>query len=255
MIAARSEAQQALGLLRSARVALRSLDLARLSADELLELLRELEVERRASAVVDHAVIAELDQRGVAGEKACRDAVSLLALLLRVDAREAKARLEAAQELGPRRGLSGEPLAPIFESVAAAVADGAISSEAARIVTQTVEGLPADVQAARDVEIEQYLTEQARVFAPRDLRVIARRLRDTYDQDGRLASDADRDRRREVTLRQHADGTACGTFRTDAVCGEALLTFFDATAHPVPGPNGEPDPRTAAQRRHDALRD
>ncbi|HLY34631.1 MAG TPA: DUF222 domain-containing protein, partial [Jatrophihabitantaceae bacterium] len=75
------------------------------------------------------------------------------------------------------------------------------------------------------------------------------------DQDGRLASDADRERRREVTLRQHADGTASGTFRTDAVCGEALLTFFDATAHPVPGPNGEPDPRTAAQRRHDALRD
>jgi uncharacterized protein DUF222 len=226
-----------------------------LSSGELLELLRGLEVARHRAACADHTVVAEIDQRGVAGERACRDTVTLLALLLRVDPREASARVAAARELGPRRALSGEALPPIFATTADAIADAAISAQAARIVTATVEALPDDVRATRDLEIESYLVEQARRFAPRDLRVIARRLIDTYDQDGRLASDADRERRRDMTMHHHADGTVSGRYRTDAVCGEAILTFFDATARPVTGPNGEPDPRNAGQRRHDALRD
>jgi hypothetical protein len=250
-----SEAQQAVGLLRAGVAALRSLDLSRLSGDELLDVLGEVETQRRAAVAVDHALIAELDQRNVAAAKACRDTVTLVALLLRIDAGEAKARVEAARELGPRRGLTGEALGPIFEHAAAAVAQGAISAQAARIVTRTIDALPADVQAARDVEIEQYLVEQARFFAAKDLRLIARRLVDTYDQDGRLASDADRERRRGITARQHADGTVSGSYCTDAVCGEALMTFFDAAAQPVAGPDGERDPRTGAQRRHDAIRD
>jgi len=46
--------------------ALAELDLSRLDRDELLEVLRALETQRRRLPVVDHALIAELDQRGVA---------------------------------------------------------------------------------------------------------------------------------------------------------------------------------------------
>lgn len=44
------------------------LDLPHLDRDQLLDLLRGLEAQRRRLPVLDHALIAELDQRGVAGE-------------------------------------------------------------------------------------------------------------------------------------------------------------------------------------------
>src|SRR5882762_9835361 len=91
-------------------------DLTRLSRDELLELLRGMETQRRRLPVVDHGLIAELDHRGAAGELMARDTASLLREVLRVAPREAKARHEAALDLGPRYSFAGQlqpPLLPV----------------------------------------------------------------------------------------------------------------------------------------------
>ena len=56
-------------------------------------------------------------------------------------------------------------------------------------------------------------------------------------------------------MHQHADGTATLTGRLDAIGTELLLTYLDGAARPRPAADGSKDPRTAAQRRHDAVKD
>jgi len=253
--AEQTEAQQALELFRAGVQALRAVDVGQVADDALLDWVRAVEVERRRLTTVDHAAVAEVDARHLAQERGCRDTATLLSLLLRVDPGEAKARVAAAIELGWRRTLTGERLPAVFGQTAAACAQGSISAAHARVITEAIDASPLDVQAERDVQIEAFLLEQAQRFAPRELRLIARRLHDTYDQDGRLASDADRERRRCLDFRQHADGCVSGRFHLDPIAGEALLTVLDPLARPAPAHDGTPDPRTPGQRRHDALRD
>ena len=143
---------------------------------------------------------------------------------------------------------------PIFPVAAAACAAGEISPAHAHIVSKAIDDLPLDVQAERDAEIETFLVGEARTFNPRDLQLIARRVVETYDQDGVLASDDDRVRRRSLDVCQHADGTVSGRFHLDPVAGEALLTVLDPLAAPVTDADGRRDPRTATQRRHDGFR-
>ncbi len=60
-------------------------------------------------------------------------------------------------------------------------------------------------------------------------------------------------RRREVRLHRRPDGS--GTIAGELTCesAEYLETLFDTLAKPHQGPDGERDPRTPGQRRHDAL--
>ncbi len=81
---------------------LQHLDLTCLPGDDVLDLLRDLEVQKRRLATVDHALIGEVDARGLAGERACRNTASLLGQVLRISPREAIDRVDAAADLGPR---------------------------------------------------------------------------------------------------------------------------------------------------------
>jgi hypothetical protein len=77
-------------------------------------MLGELETQRRRLPVLDHALVGELDQRGVAGDLAARNTRSLLRDVLRLSPEQAKARYDAAIDLGPRRSLTGEALPPLL---------------------------------------------------------------------------------------------------------------------------------------------
>ena len=254
--AADGRAQVALAALRAARDEVLGLDLSGCSDDTVLTVLQETETDRRRAVAVEHRVIAELDQRGVAAQRGMVKTAGLLSTMLRIDRTEAAARVAAAAELGPRRALTGEPLEPIFPTVAAACAEGAISPTQARVVTQTVEALPAEVAADNAHDVEAFLVEQARQFEPRTLRVISRRLLDTVDPDGTLTSDADRQRHRFFTARQRPDGSVYGSFDLEPLAGEALLTVLDTQARPRPADEtGVSDERSTGQRNHDAIRD
>ena len=198
-------------------------------------------------------MIAEVEQRGLAPARACATVADLLVQLLRIDPRAASARVRAARDLGPRRAVSGEALEPIFPTVAAATATGAISPAHARIVTATIDALPAAVAADHDRAVESFLTEQAHQFDPRALRLIARRLIDTLDPDGTLSTDADRARRRELTIALRPDGSSRVSGELDAICTEAVLTVLDTLARPTPTDESRrtrpPQPRTTPPRR------
>ena len=160
-----------------------AMDLGSASRDELLELARGLETQRRRLPVADHALIGELDARAVAGELACASTAALLMQLLRITPGEAKARVRAAADLGARRTLTGELLPPVLPAVAAAQAEGAISDRHAAVIRATVHALPA-AAAEQAEQVEQALTGHAQRLDPDQLGKAARRLLACLDPDG-----------------------------------------------------------------------
>jgi hypothetical protein len=157
-------AARTVGLLSTAIDALAALDLTTLSRDELLGLTRAVETQRRRLPVVDHRLVAELDSRGVAFELGCVSTAALLRAALRLAPTDAKARVSAAADLGPRRAVSGEALPPLFARVAAAQAEGAISARHATVIVDAIDELPAQAQAEHAAAIEERLVADARVF-------------------------------------------------------------------------------------------
>jgi hypothetical protein len=248
-------AAHAVGLLGTAIDALAALDLTTLSRDELLGLTRAVEAHRRRLPVVDHRLVAELDSRGVAFELGCASTAALLRKALRLAPADAKARVSAAADLGPRRAISGEALPPLFTRVAAAQAKGAISARHAVVIVEAIDELPAQAQAEHAAAIEERLVADARVFDPVQLCRLARRIVAIVDPDGTLADDRHHERRRGATLSHNGDGS--GELRahltpTALAVWEAVL---DPLAAPQPTDETGRNSRTRTQRRHDALLD
>jgi len=231
------------------------LDLTRLDADELLDLLRGLEAHRRRLPVADHRLIAELDERGIAGEFAARDTRTLLRDALRLSPHEAKRRVRAAVDLGPRRTVTGERLGPLFPDVAAAQAAGVISDEHARVVIQAIDELPAAVQVEQGTDVEARLVGEARRFDPSVLARLARHVVDVLDPDGTLADDADHERRRTATLSSNRDSSGELHAHLTPAAFAQWQAVLDPLAAPRPSDADGEDPRSAGERMHDALAD
>jgi hypothetical protein len=244
-----------LGQFSAAVDALAELDLSRLDRDDLLSLLRGLETQRRRLPIVDHALVAELDQRGVAGELAARDTTSLLRDVLRLSPRQAKARYAAAIDLGPRRGLTGAVLPPLLPAVAAAQADGVVSVEHARVITRVIEHLPPVVEAEHGSAVEARLVAEAARFDPSVLARIGRHLLDWFNPDGTLDREAEHERRRHATLTCRGDGSGELHARLTPTALAQWQAVLDPLAAPRPSDADGPDPRTPGQRVHDALAD
>jgi hypothetical protein len=69
----------------------------------------------------------------------------VLANRLRIGRSEASRRLDEAADLGPRTALTGEPLAPVLPTVAAAQAAGIIGAEHVHIIRRFFADLPTAV--------------------------------------------------------------------------------------------------------------
>ena len=235
--------------------ALLGVDLSRMDALGLVDLLRSVEVQMRRLAAVDHRLVAEIDARGVGHEIGACSTVDLLRQVLRVSAREAAGRVRAAADLGPRRTLTGDPLPPLFADVAAAQTAGTISAAHARVISSTVDALPAALDAVHGRAVEAFLVGHAAHMDPVQLGHAATRLRDTLNPDGTHTDDEDRQRRRELTLRPNRDGTSHLTGTLTPAATAVWQTVLDALSAPVPATDGERDSRSSGQRRHDALLD
>src|SRR3954453_9060614 len=100
----------AVAQLRAGVDALLAAPMEGLAATELTALLQTLEVERRRLEAVDPRLMAAGSTAGVAAACGQPGLAPVLSSLLRIDPREARARVGRAVDLGPRRALSGEPL-------------------------------------------------------------------------------------------------------------------------------------------------
>ncbi len=121
-------AEGALARLAAAVDELLALSVAVASDEFVLGALRAVQSQLNRLAAVDAKVVGEVDARRLCAGRGARDTATLLTQVLRIDPGAARARVAAAQELGPRRALTGEVLAPVFAPVFAALADGSITT-------------------------------------------------------------------------------------------------------------------------------
>src|ERR1700710_227367 len=224
-----------------------------LTEDELLDVARRVEVVRRRSAALDHAVIGQLERRSVAFSHGARSTGVLLSQLLRISRPEAAGRVKAAAALGARVTVTGQQVEPRFPLVAAAQVEGVVSDRHAAVIVHAVEKLPVEVADFFGDFVESELVEQARVLDPAVLAGYARDLAYLLNQDGHYDELEKREKNRGMNLRMRTDGSAHVEGELTAECAAHLLVQLDALSKPKPDADGTADPRTASRRRHDGF--
>ncbi|OBJ73102.1 HNH endonuclease signature motif containing protein, partial [Mycobacterium colombiense] len=181
---------------------------------------------------------------------------------------EAARRIAEAADLGPRRALTGEALAPVLPATAAAQRHGAIGADHVAVIRRFFHQLPESVDVETCVHAEQQLAAKAAEFRPEQFAKLARRLMDCLNPDGSY-TDEDRARVRGLVLgHQQADGMSrlSGWLTPEARASwEAVLAKLGAPGmcnpdDDMPIVDGAPseeavqrDTRTPGQRHHDGL--
>lgn len=153
----------------------------------LLRFLQGFERARNRLPLVDHVTVVAIESRELPA-RLCQGSVRrVLTSALRISKAEAARRVRAAEAVGPRTSMLGDPLPPQRPQLAAAQRDGELSPEQLAIIERAIGGVdrrgfdPAEVDAG-----ERLLVQQARTFGPEDLKQLADRLVDAIDPDGTL---------------------------------------------------------------------
>jgi len=237
-----------------------------LSTVERAQLLRRRQAWRRRLPAGEHALINEL--ACASGEELGGTLRGVLADRLRIRRGEAARRIAEAADLGPRRALTGEVLAPRLEHTAAGQRAGRIGSEHVAVIRGFFTRLPGFLDESTRAEAEQKLAVVAGRFRPDELERFAAHLELVLNPDGNF-SDADRARRRGVILGpQGPDGMSrlsgwldpelragldavLAKWAAPGMCNPADEDAVLAGAPPQEAINA--DVRTTAQRNHDAL--
>src|SRR3954452_23102948 len=227
----------------------------RLAATELASVLEAVEVQRRRLEGVDQRLLAAASSAGVAAAFGQAGGAGVLTYLLRIDPRESRARVGRAVDLGPRRALTGGPLAPLLPVTADAVTRGAVSAAQTEVIVDCLERIPPAAPAAAGPVAERLLVEAARFEAPRLLRRTAAELLTRLDPDGLEPVEDRAERRRRFTLVKKPDGTSSPRGSWTAEVTALWEAILDSLAAPQPAEDGMPDHRSPAQRRHDAMAD
>ncbi|WP_342167434.1 HNH endonuclease [Mycobacterium avium subsp. hominissuis] len=238
-----------------------------LTPRECLSLLQRCETVRRRLPAVEHPLINALARDASPAELGGRlsHAIAEATLISRA---EAARRVHTAADLGPRVGLTGEPIAPALAATAAAQRAGLLGPEQVAVIRKFCHQLPGWIDQATRERAETDLANQGGRYRPEHLAALAGTLADCLNPDG-LYRDEDRARRRSLTLgNQHADGMSelRGWLSPELRATlEAVLAKLAAPGmcNPLdenPCVDGTPteqaiegDTRSAAQRNHDGL--
>ncbi len=145
----------------------RALDLSFdvLTTPERLGLLESCERFRRQLPAVEHPLINQVGEQASAAEVGGRLA-SVLADRLRITRPEAGRRIGEAEDLGERRAITGEPLAPQLEATAAAQRAGDLGAAHVAVIRGFVHRLPNFVDAETRAQAEAQLAQLAVSIAP-----------------------------------------------------------------------------------------
>ncbi|OBK34702.1 hypothetical protein A5659_20890 [Mycobacterium sp. 1165196.3] len=238
-----------------------------LTNPERLGILDTLERVARKLQTPSHQLINQLGEQGDSTEFGGKLSW-VLADRLHITRAEAGHRIAEAADLGPRRALTGEPLAPLLPATAAAQRDGAIGQDHVAMIRRLFHQLPESVDIETREHAERQLAAKAREFRPDQLAKLARRLMDCLNPDGNY-TDEDRARMRGLVLgNQQADGMSrlSGWLTPEARASwEAVLAKLAAPGmcnpdDDTPIVDGAPpeeavqhDTRTPGQRNHDGL--
>ncbi|WP_431313816.1 HNH endonuclease signature motif containing protein [Mycobacterium avium] len=238
-----------------------------LTPRECLALLGRCEKARRRLPVAEHQLINLVARQASPAELGGRlsHAIAEATLISRA---EAARRVHTAADLGPRVGLTGEPIAPALAATAARQREGSLGLEQVAVIRKFCHQLPGWIDQATRERAETDLAREGTRYRPEQLAALAGTLADCLNPDG-LYRDEDRARRRSLTLgNQHADGMSelRGWLSPELRATlEAVLAKLAAPGmcNPLdenPCVEGTPteqaiddDARSAAQRNHDGL--
>ncbi|WP_433128904.1 DUF222 domain-containing protein [Micromonospora sp. CA-240977] len=219
-----------------------------LTEDELIAALDAAHRLEQRLAAVKLAVIRELDGRGTPIAQGASSTAVWLRERLRLTVPAARRLVDLAAALD-----TGNP------GVRAALANGDITVDQARVVADTVTTVHTAAGAEAADKAVGMLVEWAGQFDPTLLRKIGTRILDHVAPD--IADAADRaaleaearraTRDRHLTLSELSDGRLrlTGTLDTETA------GLFRAAIDPLTAPCGPDDHRSPGQRRHDALAD
>ncbi|UGT92884.1 HNH endonuclease [Mycobacterium ostraviense] len=238
-----------------------------LTTPERLRALERLERVARRLPVAQHALINQLAAQASEEELGAK-LRSALADRLRITKAEAARRINEAADLGQRRALTGEPLAPQLSATAAAQRDGLVGAEHISVIRSFFSHLPAEVDLATREAAEADLARKASGYRPDELAKYVQRIMDWLNPDGEF-NEQERARKRGIVIgKQEYDGMSR---ISGHLTPEARATFEPVLAKlAAPGacnPDDETpvidatpdqdavgrDTRSPAQRNHDGL--
>jgi hypothetical protein len=267
MAADRDAIAEAFDVLDAAMSGVCELSFDALTTPERLNYLERLEAVARRMPVPGHALINQLAEQ--AGEEELGNRLPrALADRLRITRGEAARRVAEAADLGERRALTGEALAPLLTATAEAQRAGRIGGAHVHVIRGFLHRLPGFVDIETREEAEAHLARLATGFRPDQLDKLADRLTDCVNPDGEF-SDADRARRRGVTMTKPDND---GMSRLSGWLNPELRATIEAVwaklaapgmcnpTDPTPVVDGAAsedaarrDTRSNAQRQHDGL--
>jgi len=165
----------------------------------------------------------------VAEVDGARDAATWLAHRVQADVVPLRAELELARDL--------DESLPV---VAAAMGEGTVSVAQAQVIARAIDALPDDVPAQTVEEAERWLVDAATTFAPRQLRVLGRRILDVLDPSVAESAEAKRLAEEEahaarvthLSLRPLGDGTTRVTATVADAVAHRLRIYLEAFAQP-----------------------
>jgi hypothetical protein len=218
-----------------------------LSDAEALGVLDGMDTALRLAHAVQLAAVREVDGRNVAANEGAPSTAAYLRGMLKMRPRDAHQAVGLAADLDSTYTATGGQLAV-----------ARINVDQAGAIVRALNRLPAGTPAEAVGTAEKILLEAAENLDAADLARLGETLRvtvlDALHPDGQNGQDdGDDARRRELTLSDEADGTTRIRGRLDAEAAAALRSAIDALSKPRPTVAGDPDLRTAAQRRADAL--
>ncbi|SPM28654.1 HNH endonuclease signature motif containing protein [Mycobacterium terramassiliense] len=234
---------------------------------ERLRALERLECEARRLRSAQHGLINQLGAQASAQELG-GTLRSALADRLRITKTEASRRIDEAEDLGVRRALTGEPLAPQLAATAAGQRQGLIGEGHIKIIRSFFAHLPAEVDVFTRLAAEADLAGKARGYRPDELAKYSQRLMGVLHPDGDFSED-ERARQRGIILgAQQFDGMSrlSGLITPELRAAiEALVAKLAApgACNPddeIPVVDATPDEeaarrdhRSQSQRNHDAF--
>ena len=238
-----------------------------LTTPERLAVLQRFEGFRRQQPAIEHALINQLAAQATPAELGGKLA-PVLADRLRISRAEASRRVQEAADLGERRALNGEPLAPVLAATAAAQRNGQIGAGHVAVIRSFCHRLPDFVDVETRANAEAQLARLAGEHRPDELARLADKLTDCLNPDGDF-TDIDRAKRRGLSIgKQDIDGMSPisgwlnpqARATLDAVFAKLAAPGMCNSADEQPCTGGTPsqaaiqaDTRSTAQRHHDAL--
>ncbi|MGH3971237.1 MAG: DUF222 domain-containing protein, partial [Mycobacterium sp.] len=165
---------------------------------ERLRALERLERAARRLRAPQHTLINQLGAQAGQGELG-GTLRTALGDRLRITGAEAGRRIAEAEDLGERRALTGESLAPQLTATAAAQRQGLIGEGHIKEIRSFFAHLPAEIDVATREAADRDLACKASRYRPDELAKYAQRIMDWLYPDGEF-KDAERARRRGLVL-------------------------------------------------------